>query len=75
MQCSGCNRVRFCDLETGCDRVRFSVVVGTIWLWNRTSGCNSDYFRERGRGSGNWGDKRVLGGEGWHGRGVVCKGE
>ena len=35
----------FVIFGTGCDRVQFSVVVGTIWLWYRTSGCSGDYFR------------------------------
>ena len=30
---------------TGCDRVRSSVVVRTIWLWYGTSGCSRDCFR------------------------------
>ena len=34
---------------TGCSRVRFPVVVGTIWLQYGPSGCSRDYFR------GGWG--------------------
>ena len=30
---------------TSCDRGRFSVVVGTIWLQYGPSGCSRDYFR------------------------------
>ena len=48
MLCSGCSRVRFCDLGTGCDRVRFLVVVGSTWLQYGPSGCSRDYFRGGG---------------------------
>ena len=34
----------FVIFETGCDRVRFSVVVGTIWLQYGPSCCSRDYF-------------------------------
>ena len=36
---------------TGCSRVRFSVVVGAIWLQYGPSGCNRDYFRGGGGGA------------------------
>ena len=36
--------------ETGCDGVRFSVAVGTIWLQYGPSGCSRDYFRGGGGG-------------------------
>ena len=35
----------FVIFGAGCDRVRFSVVVGTIWLQYGPSGCSRDYFR------------------------------
>ena len=34
----------FVILGTGRNRVRFSVVLGTSWLWYRISGCNRDCF-------------------------------
>ena len=46
MLCSGCSRVRFFVIfGTGYDRVRFSFVVGTIWLQYGPSGCSRDDFR------------------------------
>ena len=40
---------------TGCDRVRFSVVVGTSWLQYGPSGRSRDYFRARGGFGGRGG--------------------
>ena len=42
----------FMIFGTGCDRVRFPVVIGTIWLQYGPSGCSRDYFGGRGGGEG-----------------------
>ena len=34
----------FVIFGTGCDRVRFSAIVGTIWLQYGPFGCSRDYF-------------------------------
>ena len=34
----------FVIFGTGCSRVRFPVVVGTIWLQYGPAGCSRDYF-------------------------------